>query len=352
MAAKKPITIKHVAREAGVSPQTVSRVFNDHPDVARETRQRVQKVIAELGYQPNAIARGLIKQRSHTLGVVIAELDQYGLQRLLVGVERRANELGYSLLLRLVHEPELDRGEQLVRDLLARQVEGIIWAIPEIGDNLSWLQDRTPGFAVPLIFIGGEPQSHFPLVSIDTRNGGRLATEHLLSQGYRHIGLITGPLTWGVSRRRQLGWQEALSMAGLPPTDNQIVEGDWPAASGERGLHQLLARYPQLEAVFACNDQMALGVLRAAQQLGRRVPEDLAVVGFDNIPEAAYFWSPLTSVRQRLIDLGTLAVQQMHQMIEAKQEDEEDVSLPPTAMLLQPELVVRESSIKGGEAPQ
>jgi LacI family transcriptional regulator len=296
MTAKKQVTIKRVALEAGVSPQTVSRVFNNHPDVAPETRRRVQEIIAQLGYQPNIIARGLIKQRSYTLGVVIAELDQYGPRRILVGVERQANELGYSLLLRLVHEPELDRGEQLLRDLLARQVDGIIWSVPEIGANLTWLQDRIPHFAVPLIFNTVESQLNLPLVAIDNRSGGCLATEHLLAQGYRHIGLITGPMTWGVARQRQLGWQDALVAAGLTSTDSQIIQGDWSAASGERGLHQLLAQYPDMDAVFACNDQMALGVLRAAQQLGWRVPEDLAVVGFDNIPESAYFWSPLRAV--------------------------------------------------------
>ncbi|MBI1882554.1 MAG: LacI family DNA-binding transcriptional regulator [Chloroflexi bacterium] len=293
MAAKKQVTIKQVALEAGVSPQTVSRVFNNHPDIARETRRRVQEVITRLGYRPNIIARSLVKQQSYTLGVVI--------------------------------------------------VDGIIWAVPEIGANLTWLQDRMPHFDVPLIFTGMDPHSNVPFVSIDNRSGGRLATEHLLAQGYRHIGLITGPMTWGVARQRQLGWQDALGAAGLTWTDRHMVEGDWSAASGESGLHQLLTQYPALEAVFACNDQMALGVLRAAQQLGRRVPQDLAVVGFDNIPEAAYFWSPLTTVRNPLRELGALAVQELQRMIEARQQEEE-VSLPPTAILLQPELFVRESS--------
>jgi LacI family transcriptional regulator len=150
-------------------------------------------------------------------------------------------------------------------------------------------------------------------------------------------------MTWGAAQKRHLGWQDALSAAGLTWTDSQMVEGDWSAASGERGFHQLLTQYPDLDAVFACNDQMALGLLRAAQQLGRRVPEDLAVVGFDNIPESAYFWSPLTTVRHHLLKLGSLAVQELHRKIEAKQQDEE-VSSPPTAILLQPELIVRESS--------
>jgi LacI family transcriptional regulator len=343
MAVKKGITIKQVALEAGVSVQTVSRVCNDHPDVAPETRRRVKEIVTRLGYHPNIIARSLIQQRSHTLGVVIAELDQYGPQRMLVGIERRANELGYSLLLRLIHQPELDQSERLLRDLMGRQVDGIIWAVPEIEDNLTWPHDKIPHFAAPLMFIGVESQPNLPVVSIDNQYGGCLATEHLLGQGYRHIGLITGPLTWWAAQQRRLGWQAALLAAGLTPTDSQIVQGDWSAASGQTALHQLLAQYPDVEAVFACNDQMALGVLQAAHQLGRRVPEDLAVVGFDNTPESAYFWPPLTTVRQHLLELGSVAVQELNRMVEARQQDEE--APPPTAILLQPQLIVRKSSV-------
>jgi LacI family transcriptional regulator len=299
----------------------------------------VQEVISRLGYQPSAIARSLIKRHSHTLGVVTAELDQYGPSRRLLGIERGANESGYSLHFSLVHQPETDHGERLLNDLLSWHVDGIIWAVPEIGNNRAWLQDKIPRLPAPVIFISEQPHSSLPAVSVDNRAGGRLATQHLLAQGYQNIGLITGPLSWEVARQRQLGWQDA-----LPATqDRQIFEGDWSAASGERGLRQLLKQYPDMDAVFACNDQMALGALQAAHQLGRRVPEELGLVGFDNTPESAYFWPSLTTVRHQLIEQGKIVVKELINLIEAGPQNEKTIQ--PEAALLQPQLIIRKSSV-------
>jgi LacI family transcriptional regulator len=164
-------------------------------------------------------------------------------------------------------------------------------------------------------------------------------TEHLLEQGYQHIGLITGPLTWEVARQRQLGWQDALRST----QDRQMVEGDWSAASGAGGLRQLLAQYPEMDAVFASNDQMALGVLQTTHQLALRVPEDLGVVGFDNTPESAYFWPPLTTVRHQLIEQGRIAVQTLISMIESQRQN--GVFAQSEIAVLQPQLVVRKSSV-------
>lgn len=336
---KKQITITYVAQEAGVSKQTVSRVLNNRHDVAPETRRRVQDVIDRLGYQPSNLARRL-KQRSFSLGIVTAGLEQYGPVRRLVGIERGAIERGYSLHLSLIHQLEADRGEAALNDLLAWKVEGIIWGVPEISNNRAWLQDKLPQLPVPILFISERADSTRAVVAVNNRAGARLATEHLLEQGYRQIGLITGPLTWDVAQDRKLGWQDA-----LPATeDRQIVEGDWSAASGAQGFRQLLDQYPEIDAVFACNDQMALGVLQTAHELGLRVPQDLGVVGFDNTPEAAYFWPPLTTVRHQLIEQGKLAVQTLIDMVEVQQQ-EEDIFQPET-QLLQPELLVRQSSVR------
>ena len=338
MITKKQITIKQVAREAGVSTQTVSRVLNNRPDVAPETRRLVQEVIVRLDYQPSAIARSLIRQRSHALGVVAAELGQYGPTRRLLGIEQQANESGYSLHLSIMHEPELENGEQLLNDLLSWHVEGVIWAVPEIGNNRAWLHDKIPQLPVPIICISEQPCNDLPAVSVDNRAGGQLATEHLLAQGYQHIGIITGPLTWEVARQRQLGWQDALPTA----QNERIFEGDWSAASGEQGLRQLLERYPEMDAVFACNDQMALGALQAAHQLKLRVPQNLGLVGFDNIPESAYFWPALTTVRHQLIEQGKIIVRELVSMIETKQQAKSIAQAD--AIVLQPRLVIRKSS--------
>ncbi len=342
MMTKKRATIKQVAREAGVSTQTVSRVINDRPDVAPGTREHVQQVISRLGYQPSAIARSLIRQRSHTLGLVIGGLDYYGPSRTLVGIEQQANELGYSLHLSLLHQPDTDQVETVLTSLLYRQVDGIIWAVSEIGTNRAWLLRKIPHLPVPIILLTMEPRPGLFVVTVDNRMGGRLATEHLLAQGYRRIGLITGPLNWWEARQRRLGWQEALLDQGFTPDESRCVEGNWTAASGEAGLHRLLEQEPRLDALFVSNDQMALGALTAIHQMGRRVPEDLALVGYDNIPEAAYFWPPLTTIRQKLIQLGRTVVNELSQRIEARQRGEETPS--PRTIWLQPELVVRASS--------
>lgn len=340
MVDRKPITIKQVAREAGVSTQTVSRVLNGRPDVAPATRKAVQDIIDRLGYQPSAIARSLIRRRSHALGVVVATLGQYGPTRRLLGIEQEADELGYSLHLSILHYPETDNGERLLNDLLAWQVEGVVWSVPEIGNNRAWLEEKIDQLPVPIICISEQPCSRLPAVSVDNRAGGRLATEHLLAQGYQHIGLIAGPMEWEVARQRWLGWQDV-----LPTLDSrQVVEGDWSAASGAQGLRQLLEQYPQIDAVFASNDQMALGVMQTAHQLGRRIPQDLGIVGYDNSPEAAYYWPPLTTVRHLLLEQGKILVQQLICVIEVREQSDRVVEEPDLAVL-QPELIVRKSSV-------
>lgn len=336
------VTITQVAKEAGVSIQTVSRVINNRQEITPETRQHVQEVIKRLGYQPNAIARSLIQRRSHTLGVVTSGLEYYGPSHILVGVEQGANQEGLSILLNLLHEPETDNIGKIVNGLISRQVEGIIWAVPEIGNNRSWFREAMPHLTLPMVFLSTQPKGDLNVVEIHNRNGGYVATQHLIERGYQHIGLITGPLSWWAASERQEGWRDALTAAEIPFDDSQIVEGNWSAESGERGLHELLSKSPDIQAVFACNDQMALGLMRAARNLGKRIPEDLAVVGFDDIPESAFYYPPLTTVRQGLYELGHVAVQTFLKLREAHRRDEPLTSAE--TVWLQPELVVREST--------
>lgn len=337
---RRRVTIRHVAEEAGVSIQTVSRVINDRPDVAPDTRRRVQEVIAQLGYQPSYVARSLILRRSCTFGVVGYGLDYYGPSCTLVGIEQEASKLGYSLLLSLVRQPETNRIDQLLGEMLSRHVDGLIWAVPQIGDNRAWL-DRVHEFPVPIVFLTMKPRPDRLIIAVDNYNGGLMATRHLIAQGCQTIGLITGPLDWWEARQRQAGWRDALASAGLPTEESLIAKGNWSAASGEEGLRQLVGRHPEIDGVFASNDQMALGALRAARQLGRCVPGDLAIVGFDDIPEAAYFYPSLSTVRQDMVELGRRAVRMLGQAIETIQSG---VIPTPKTVLLQPELIVRESS--------
>jgi DNA-binding LacI/PurR family transcriptional regulator len=338
----RQVTISQVAKEAGVSSQTVSRVINNRQEITPETRQHVQEVIKRLGYQPNVIARSLIQRRSHTLGVVTSGLEYYGPSHILVGVEQGANQAGLSILLNLVHQPEIKDIGSIVNSLTSRQVEGIIWAVPEIGDNRSWFRENLPFLSIPVVFISTQPRENLNVVEIDNRHGAYLATRHLLEQGYRKIGHISGPLNWWAASERQCGWQDALTEAGINVSESQVVEGNWSAESGERGFHELLAKFPDVQAVFACNDQMALGLMQAARSLGKRIPEDLAVVGFDDIPESAFYYPPLTTIRQGLYELGHVAVQTFMKLRAGDQRDE-SISAALTVML-QPQLVLRKST--------
>ena len=346
MAQKRRVTIKEVAKAAGVSTQTVSRVLNKRPDVAPETFQRVQQIIEETGYAPNILARSL-KGRSRTLGVVAYGLDYFGPSRVLTGIEEQANELGYSIFLNLIHQPETNDVDDLLKNLVSRQVEGIIWAIPEIGNNRAWAQAQSPDLPIPVMFVNGTVgPGTLPLAGIDNFAIGRLATQHLLEGGSRQIGIITGPPNWWEARQRQQGWRETVEAHGLTVEDRLVTAGDWSARSGEQGLYRLLDQCPEMDAVFASNDQMALGVLHAAHRLGKRIPQDLSIAGVDNIPESAHFWPPLTTVRQRLREAGGQAVRELDQMIRSTDHTKNDQDgKTPNIALLQPELVVRESTL-------
>lgn len=343
--AKKSVTIKEVARAAGVSAQTVSRVLNDRPDVSDETRQRVRDIINQLGYSPNIIARSLIQGRSNTIGVVGYGLGYYGPSRTLTGVERQANELGYSTLLSLLREPDLTAGESILSNLLMRKVDGIIWAVPEIGEHRSILLEAIQSAPVPVVFINMQPREGLAVVAVDNNAGGRQATLHLLARGCRRVGIIAGPDTWWESRQREAGWRSAMLESGQFNEDDLRrlkVSGDWYPSSGERGLEVLLDQNPELDAVFAFNDPMALGALKAARRLNRRVPDDIAIVGFDDIPEANFYTPSLTTLRQPLLELGASAVRLLHQVL----SQPENPYIFPEQIWLQSELVVRESSLR------
>lgn len=338
----KRLTIRDVAKVAGVSTQTVSRVINKHPDVAASTLTRVRAVIQDLGYAPDILARSLIRGRSYTLGVVAYGLEFYGPSRLLTGIEQQAAELGYSIMLHLVHQPELADAKTLLETLHARRVDGVIWAIPEIGDNRRRATEISAA-GPPLVFVNGDPDSvGLPLSAIDNTAIGRMATEPLLKGGARKVGIITGPADWWEAQQRLRGWRQALDDFGLTADETLIAAGDWSAESGRSAGRELLKSHPNIEAVFASNDQMALGLMFAAHSMGRRLPDDLAVVGVDNIPEAALFWPPLTTVRQRLREAGAAAVCMIDTLIAENREEPVPVRIPST--LLQPELIVRAST--------
>jgi LacI family transcriptional regulator len=337
-------TLKDVAKLAGVSTKTVSRVVNNQGEIRTETRERVQAAIEELGYRPNVLARSLIHQRTNTLGVVTWGIDYFGPSRTVVGIEQQAHQLEYSLFLNLMDRPDEGDSEEVLDTLIAHRVDGILWAVPEVGNNRAWLESSHLDQFPPIIFLNTEPRPGLVVVAVDNFLGAKQATQHLIDQGRRKVGVITGPLTWWEARERYAGWKKVMQQAGLETPPSLVVEGEWNADAGERGLRTLLDQAPDIDAVFASSDQIALGALSTAHRLGLRIPQDLAIVGFDNIPESACFWPPLTTIYQQLIDVGRIAVQTLHRMIEANRQfktlDE------ATVTLVKPELIVRASSMK------
>ena len=343
-------TIREVASVAGVSTQTVSRVINERPDVSPETRRRVQEVIKKLSYRPSALARSLISQRSHTLGVVTSGLRHIGPSRTLSGITSAAEEAGYSILLKELPSYGTEDITPIFQALFARHVDGIIWAVPEVGDNRKWVNHSPANMEVPLVYLTMEPRENISVVAIDNYLGGRMAMSHLLEQGYRRIAHICGPLDWWEARQRISAWKDSLIEAGLEPSDSHCVEGTWSSASGALAIEKLFDQYSDMEAVFIANDQMALGAMQFFAEKKIRIPQDIGIVGFDNIPESAFFFPALTTVQQDQYNVAKIAVAEVIKIIESGWQGLEPVD--PKSIVLPPTLIVRQSSVRvleGGE---
>ncbi len=329
----RPASIADVALFAGVSPQTVSRVVNGHPSVSDLTRSRVLAAIDKLAYRPNPAARALASGKSRTLGVVALGTGFYGPASTLLGIEAAAQKHGYFVSVATVHST--DRGS--VRKAIERLTHQSVDALALIAPYTS-AQEAVSSLAtgVPVVVVEGDTRGDMSVVAVDQALGARLATEHLLEMDRGTVFHIAGPQNWLDARGRAEGWRMALRAAGARV--NPPIAGDWTARSGyEAG--QVLAQVPDARAIFVGNDSMALGALLALHEHGRRVPDDVALVGFDDSPDAAYFCPPLTTVRQDFAALGETAVrvllEQLRQGGGARHE------------LLGPTLVVRQSTTAG-----
>ena len=295
-----------VARLAGVSQKTVSRVFNGERYVTDDVRERVLAAARDLGYRPNRAARALKLERTHRIGVVSLGSGLFGPSSLLVALERAARDTGYSLS--IVHTLEGARGSlaEATQRLLAEGVDAIILSEP-IDEG-----EAPPRVDVPVLTIGRAPAVEAPVVlTVLETEGGDLAGEavrHLLGLGHRTVHHIAGPDRWWAARERQDAWRRALLAAGAPVPEP--LAGDWSPEAGYE-LGKRLAADPSVTAVFAANDDMAIGLMRALAEAGRRVPEDVSVVGFDDIPVAAYLSPPLTTVRPDNVLLATVGLQRL-----------------------------------------
>ncbi|MGO4592233.1 LacI family DNA-binding transcriptional regulator [Leifsonia sp. 2TAF2] len=327
----RPPGVREVAAAAGVSRQTVSRVLNDHPSIRAETRERVLAAMAELDFRPNRAARMLTTARSRTIGVLAASASTlFGPASSIDAVENAGRDAGYTVT--VAHAASLEPAdvEAALDHLRAQAVEGVVVIAPQ-----QRVQDAMAQFSlsVPSVTLHGAGAAGDEGVFVDQVLGARLAARHLLDTGHRRIAHLSGPGDWTEARARRDGFLAELDAAGADPVVSR--EGDWTAASGAEVGAELLAD-PTITAVFASNDQMALGVLHAARRAGRAVPADLAVVGFDDIPEAAFFAPPLTTVRQEFDELGRRCVARLIALLEGGDLAFEE----PVA----PVLVVRESA--------
>ena len=324
-----------VARLAGVSQKTVSRVMNDEPYVSDDVRRRVLAAAEELGYRSNNAARALASGRTRSIGVVTLGTALYGPASLLMGVERAVRDTGYALRVVNTMEGETAGIAGAVNSLLDQGVDGIVISEPideEDGTDLSARVD------VPVLVLGAPPPfaaPHVVTAGIVSSQMARAATEHLLELGHTTVHHLAGPQRWYSARDRLDGWRTALAVHGRaqPP----VVEGDWSAASGYAAGRELAAD-PDVTAVFAANDDMAIGLIRALTEAGRRVPEDISVVGFDDIPVAAYVTPPLTTVRQPFDAMAQDGLKLLVHAIENPQAHPLPMTDPPV------ELVVRSSS--------
>jgi DNA-binding LacI/PurR family transcriptional regulator len=319
-----------VARLAGVSHQTVSRVLNDHPNVREQTRLRVRAAIAELGYRPNRAARALVTGRSQLIGVVTLNSTLFGPASLLSAFERAAAEAGFAVSVGSVNNLDRRSISDAVERHLDHGVAGIVVIAPVVAANAA--VDEIPA-GIPLVTIDGDPQRSTALVTVDQVAGARDATRHLLQAGHRTVWHVSGPIEWFDSAGRIEGWEGALRAAGaeVPP----LIPADWSAAAGYRA-GQMLARMPDVTAVFAANDHLALGILRALHERGRRVPQDISVVGFDDVPEAAYFIPPLTTVRPDFAAVAKASLALLLGQLESGRSTNQRHTIAPT-------LVSRES---------
>jgi DNA-binding LacI/PurR family transcriptional regulator len=346
-AARSPV-MADVARLAGVSHQTVSRVVNGHPSIRPATRERVEDAIRQLGYRPNSVARALVTRRSGTIGVIATNGGLWGPSTVHRTVQAAARESGYFVS--SVNLPDVTREDlaAAVEHLRDHSVEGIVMIVAN-DEALDIARNQETG-GVPVVVVEGDLSRAPWTVGVDQVAGARMATEHLLGLGHTQIAHVAGPQHWVEARARLSGWRAAIYDADLRPFEPLL--GDWTAASGY-AAGRVLAQRRDVTAVFVANDHMAIGVLRALSEAGRRVPEDLSVVGFDDIPESGFLIPPLTTVRQDFNAVGRLAIDTLQVAMRPETADHADLGLASRrGRLIDPELVLRTStaSVSGGES--
>ncbi|MBD8012084.1 LacI family DNA-binding transcriptional regulator [Microbacterium sp. Re1] len=324
--------IRQVAAIAGVSHMTVSRVLNDYPNIKPETRRRVLEAIEELDYRPNLVARALATQRSRRIGVIVESPVAHGPTSILRAVELAAREADYSVTPIALYEGDAMTPHDAVDSLTTQGVDAICVVAPR-SSSVAALR-RVP-MSVPLLVVKADPDPTFLTVSIDQHAGATLVVDHLVALGHRDILHISGPLDWLDARARERAFHTRAKSWGI--RERPIVVGDW-SADFAYDFAIGLQRLPEATAIFAANDDTAIGLIHGLHDRGFDVPGEISVVGFDDVPLARHFLPPLTTVRQDFQALGGAVVEMLRAAIEQRE-------LPPYTRI-PTELVVRDSTAK------
>ncbi len=331
LAAKKRATrgpsIGDVAKAAGVSAQTVSRVSNGLTNVEESTKNRVLDAMKELGYRPNRAARALKSGQFKSIGVIMFTLSSFGNMRTLDAIATAASQAGYSVTLIPVQDPTTGTVSGAYERLREQQVDGVVVIFEA---HLLDDADITLPEDLPAVVIDSNAGFGYPMVDTDQAQGARFATQHLLDLGHQQVWHIGGPTTSFSATHREESWRRTLKDAGIEAPS--VPHGDWSTESGYQiGLD--LAGNPDVTAIFAANDQMALGAMRALHEQGRRIPEDVSIVGFDDLDESTSFWPPLTTIHQDFYAVGRLSIENLLQQI-AGTGSVDDFTTVPTSMVV------------------
>ncbi|ERK16988.1 Ribose operon repressor [Pantoea sp. AS-PWVM4] len=326
--------MKDVARLAGVSTSTVSHVINNNRFVSEQVREKVEQAIRSLNYAPSALARSLKINQTRTIGMLLTASNNPFYSEVVRGVENSCYERGYSLIL-CNTEGDEERMNRSLETLLQKRVDGLLIMCTETHLPSADILNRYP--SIPMVMMDWAPfEGRGDIIQDNALLGGEMATQHLIDRGYRRIACIAGPLDKTPARLRLDGFQKAMSNSGLPVLPGYVVDGDFEFQGGFNAMNQLLSLNPLPEAVFTSNDAMAVGVYHALFQAGLRVPQDIAVMGYDNIELARYLTPPLSTVHQPKDELGELAIDTLiHRM--------SDPDASQQTLVLTPELVERGS---------
>lgn len=330
--ARSRVTIRDVALAAGVSHQTVSRVINGSERVNPDTRARVETAIEDLGYRPHAIARFMARGRTRTLAFIAPNLSDYTFARIIEGAEAESRKLGYLIF--SASASDTDAFSDLITQLVdSGRTDGMLIMNPYQDDR----HQRTPS-QFPIVYVGAKSrQAGYYSVSLDDEKGGYDATKHLLDLGHINIVCITGPTMEDCTNDRTAGYQRALQENGVQINTSLIKTGDWSASTGYAMVRDLLSEGVEFSAIFAQNDRMAAGAAQALREAGLHIPDDVSVIGFDDMPLASYFHPPLTTMRQDLFHIGQEAAKVLIHVIDKQVQ-------PDFHHLLPAELVQRNSS--------